>query len=170
MRYESALVQQRQNELHANNANEYKRTELKTKLELERLMSEYYTHANFKLFQQELISCCIDCETQIVRDEFSHTVFQVSKSDKGARVGEVTYNTVNLVARCSCSRFESDGIPCRHMLVMLRSCHVNEMPSHYLLTRWAKKTGCESSGQWVGVPRIPKGSTMRNCGPYLQGV
>lgn len=72
----------------------YERPELKTKLELERLMSEYYTHANFKLFQEELISCFIDCGAKIMRDEFPHKVFQVSESDKGARVREVAYNTV----------------------------------------------------------------------------
>lgn len=33
---------------------------------------------------------------------------------------------------CSCARFESNGIRCRHVLVLLRSCHVNEMPNHYL--------------------------------------
>lgn len=51
MRYESALAQQRQNKLYANHVNEYERPELKMKLELERLMSEYYMLANFKLFQ-----------------------------------------------------------------------------------------------------------------------
>lgn len=129
MRFERALTKQRQNELHANHVKEYEKPELKTKLELEKLMSEYYTYANFKLFQEELISCCNNCETKIVRDEFPHTVLQVSESDKSAKVREVVYDPVTRVARCSCSRFESDGIPFRHVLIVLRSCHVNEMPT-----------------------------------------
>lgn len=56
MRCESALAQQRQHEFHASHVNEYEQCELKTKLELEKVMSEYYTQANFKSFQ-ELLSC-----------------------------------------------------------------------------------------------------------------
>lgn len=85
------------------------------------------------------------------------TVFQVSESDKGARVREVAYDTTNRVARCSCARFESDGIPCRHVLVVLQSCQVNEMPSHYLLSRWAKNSTDVPSTQWLGMPSVANG-------------
>lgn len=88
MRCESALAQQRQHEFHASHVNEYEQCELKTKLELEKVMSEYYTQANFKSFQ-ELLSCWTDGETKIVRDELPHTIFQVSESDKAARMREV---------------------------------------------------------------------------------
>lgn len=49
-------------------------------------MSKYYTYANFKSFQEELISCCIDCQTKFVKDELPHTVFQVFR--KAIRVLE----------------------------------------------------------------------------------
>lgn len=63
---------------------EYKRPELKTKLDLE-FMIDYYVHANFKLFQEKVISCCVDCKTKIVKNELPYIVFQVSRSDKGAK-------------------------------------------------------------------------------------
>lgn len=97
-------------------------------------------------------------------------MFQVSESDKGARVREAVYNTVNRVARCSCSRFESEGILCHHVLVVLRSCHINEMPTHYLLTRWAKKSDSESSGQWVGMPSAPKGFNVGKIVDHIYNV
>lgn len=82
--------------------------------------------------------------------------FRFRKGDEGARMREVTYDSLNRVALCSSSRFESDGILCRHVPVLLRSCHVNEMPNHYFLTRWAKKLDDESSCRWVGMPNIGK--------------
>lgn len=84
-------------------------------------------------------------------------VFRVIESDKGARVREVEYDSLSRVARCSCLRFESGGIPCRHVLVVLRSCHVNEMSIYYLLPRWAKVSSDESCGQWFGMPTFPNG-------------
>lgn len=120
-------------------------------------MSEFYTHANFKLFQEELMACCIDCQTKIVRDDLTHTVFEVLESDKGARLGQVTFDAVTRVPRCSCARFESDGIPCHHILVVMRSSHVNELPDHYLLPRWAKKSNDETSGQWIAMLSVTSG-------------
>lgn len=82
-------------------------------------------------------------------------MFLISKSDKGARMREVVYDTVDRVTWCSCARFESDGIPCRHILFVMRSCHVNEMHSQYLLSRWANKSDGEPNGQLVGMPSAP---------------
>lgn len=78
----------------------YERPELRTKLELEKFMSEYYTHVNFKLFQEELLSGCIDCETKIVSNGLPSMVFLVTESDKGARAREVAYNSLSRVAHC----------------------------------------------------------------------
>lgn len=77
------------------------------------------------------------------------------------------YYSMNRLARRSRLRFESNGIPCRQ-IVVLRSCHVNEMPSHYLRSRCAKKSNAETSGKWVCVPTVPNGLNVGNVD--LQGV
>lgn len=43
-----------------------------------------------------------------------------------------------------------------------RSCcyavfSVNELPSHYRLPRWAKKSNGDPSGSWVDLPSVPSG-------------
>lgn len=120
-------------------------------------MSEYYTHTNFKLFQEELMSCCIDYETKIVRDEDPHKVFQVSESEKSGRGREVL-TTHQAILHGVDAQDLSNDIPCHYVLVVMRSCHVNELPSHYLLSRWVKKRNGESVCRgWAGMPRNPKG-------------
>lgn len=73
---------------------------------------------------KQLVPCCIDCKTRIVRDEVAHIMFRLSKGDKGAKRREVVYDSLSQFAWCWCSRFESDGIPCPGVL-----CWVVVLPS-----------------------------------------
>ncbi|GJM98068.1 hypothetical protein PR202_ga15043 [Eleusine coracana subsp. coracana] len=43
-----------------------------------------------------------------------------------------------MIAHCSCMLMETHGIPCRHVIYVLRSIKLNELPSHYVLKRWTK--------------------------------
>ncbi|GJN37266.1 hypothetical protein PR202_gb26199 [Eleusine coracana subsp. coracana] len=43
-----------------------------------------------------------------------------------------------MVGHCSCMLFETHGIPCRHIIYVLRAAKQNELPRHYVLKRWTK--------------------------------
>lgn len=58
--------------------------------------------------------------------------------DSGARIREVTYNTCTRLAQCSCKLFESIGILCCHIILVLKGAGCNEIPEQYLLHRWTK--------------------------------
>lgn len=42
------------------------------------------------------------------------------------------------MAHCSCKKFEGEGIPCRHILCLLKG--LDELPSYYIVNRWTKMT------------------------------
>jgi len=42
------------------------------------------------------------------------------------------------VAHCSYKKFECEGIPCGHILCVLKGEGLREMPSYYILNRWIK--------------------------------
>lgn len=39
---------------------------------------------------------------------------------------------------CSCQMFESDGIPCRHMLAYFTTMQIRKLPEQYILRRWTQ--------------------------------
>jgi hypothetical protein len=43
------------------------------------------------------------------------------------------------MARCSCKLFESHGVPCRHIIQVLRAEKLIELPDHYIMIRWQKR-------------------------------
>ena len=55
----------------------------------------------------------------------------------------VHYNRSTMVATCSCMLFETHGIPCRHIIPVLRGAKLNELPSYYLLERFMQ--GCKKT-------------------------
>lgn len=50
-------------------------------------------------------------------------------------------NKSNMFGTCSCKLYESYGIPCRHIIQVLRVEKQNEIPSIYIMKRW--KTRCK---------------------------
>ena len=48
-------------------------------------------------------------------------------------------NKSNMFGRCSCKYYESYGIPCRHIIQVLRTEKQNEMSLVYIMKRWEKK-------------------------------
>ena len=48
-------------------------------------------------------------------------------------------NKSNMFGTCSCKFYESDGIPCRHIIQVLRAEKQNEIPSTFIMKRWEKK-------------------------------
>uniref|UniRef100_A0A453S385 Protein FAR1-RELATED SEQUENCE n=1 Tax=Aegilops tauschii subsp. strangulata TaxID=200361 RepID=A0A453S385_AEGTS len=57
----------------------------------------------------------------------------------------VTYNTTTMVGSCTCKLFETHGIPCRHLIHVLRTAQVKELPEHYVLKRFRKE--CKKQSQ-----------------------
>jgi len=82
----------------------------------------------------------MDCEVddkQVLED--GHVISIVDNSHNMGVKRQVVYNPSNHVAHCSCKKFECEGIPCRHILCVLKGKGLREMPSYYILNRWTKK-------------------------------
>ena len=58
--------------------------------------------------------------------------------DCSSKSREVQFNTSTMSAHCSCMLFETRGIPCRHIIMVLRGAKLNELPSQFILDRWKK--------------------------------
>ena len=80
----------------------------------------------------------MDCEVddkKEIEEGFLITIADSSRKDRKRR--QVIYNPSNHIAHCSCKMFECEGIPCRHILCILKA-KLNELPQYYILSRWTK--------------------------------
>lgn len=57
-------------------------------------------------------------------------------NEDGKKVRKVTCDTNTMIAQCSCMLFGTHGIPCRHIILVLRGALLNELSSYYVLKRW----------------------------------
>ena len=62
----------------------------------------------------------------------------IENNDANGRLREEVYNSSSHNATCSCKMFQSQGIPCRHILCVLKGKGLTEIPSNYNVNRWIK--------------------------------
>jgi hypothetical protein len=143
MRFDSALEAQRHKELLADNNTLHSFPELKMHMDLEKHGRVVYNHEIFYIFQKELWSACVDCGIEGAKEDGENLLFSILDNDvvNGTKVRkhrEVVYCLSNKIAHCSCKMFDSEGMPCRHILFVLKGRGLSEIPSHYILNRWTK--------------------------------
>jgi len=93
-------------------------------------------YADFYKFQNEFWNACMDCEVedrQAIDEGFIITVV-VNTRNRGKK-RQVVYNPSDYVAHCSCKMFECEGIPCCHILCVLKGKALLELPTYYTLNR-----------------------------------
>ncbi|KAJ1378335.1 Zinc finger, PMZ-type [Sesbania bispinosa] len=126
-------------ELLADNDSIRSAPKLKLDRDLEKHGSNVYTHENFYIFQNELWIECSDCGVENKKEEDGKEVLHViDNSQANGKIREVVYNPSDHNANCSCNMFQSLGIPCRHILCVLKDKGLNEIPSNYIVNRWTK--------------------------------
>ncbi|KAJ8636575.1 hypothetical protein MRB53_010842 [Persea americana] len=138
LQFERYLAHRRHEEQKADLETQRSQPTLKTLFVLEKHIREIYTPTIFKKFQDELWKSTV-YKLNCVEDNGEVRKYEVEKGDhksKRTHVGhlEITRKKAN----CSCLRFEFEGIPCRHVLSVLRHAGVWYLPDHYILKRWAR--------------------------------
>jgi len=139
MRFDSAIEAQRHKELLADNSSIHSIPKLVLNRGIERHARDVYTRENFYIFQQELWAACVDCGIENKKEEDGVEIFHViDNSESSSKLREVVYNVSDHNADCSCKMFQSGGIPCRHILCVVKGKNLNEIPSKFIVNRWTK--------------------------------
>ncbi|GAV87297.1 hypothetical protein CFOL_v3_30723 [Cephalotus follicularis] len=117
--------------------NLHSKPRLSTSCEMEIQMSTIYTRAKFSVFQDELHRN-LNYATNILHLDGHHRIYMVKQFcgiDK-ERTFEVKYRGHDESAICGYKKFECEGIPCRHILIVLRNEFLTTLPPQYILKRW----------------------------------
>ncbi|KAL6615129.1 hypothetical protein ACP70R_037399 [Stipagrostis hirtigluma subsp. patula] len=136
IRFQTALEEQRQKELLNDNATLHSEPMLETPWGIERHARDVYTHTIFGIFQDEVLAARDKCDIQNMVQVGDERITRIS--DGSGKIREVRYNISTKVSQCSCKLFESIGILCCHIILVLKGAGCHEIPEHYLLNRWTK--------------------------------
>jgi len=139
LRFDTALECRRQEELKADNASLHSTPKLMTPWAMEKQCRGIYTHEVFSKFQEQLVAARDHCIIQGISECEDIRCFTISSLTGKDRV--VHMNNSNMLGRCSCKLYESYGIPCRHIIQVLRVEKQNEIPSIYIMKR--RETRCK---------------------------
>ncbi|KAH7845688.1 hypothetical protein Vadar_004870 [Vaccinium darrowii] len=106
---------------------------------LERHGAEVFSHAIFVKFQKEIVaeSCLFLLGKQDTED---HYMYEVGKYGAPKKVWTVEYKPCNGIMKCSCLKVESVGIPCRHMISVMKREQLRQIPPGCVLSRWMRPT------------------------------
>lgn len=136
VRFQTAVEEQQRTELCNDNATLCMLPMLQSPWSIESHGREVYTNEIFKLFQDEVIAARDSCDVKSMAQLGEIRITGIS--DDSGKIKTVQYNTCTKIAQCSCRLFESVGIPCSHIIVVLKGEKCNEIPSHYIMQRWTK--------------------------------
>ncbi|KAJ0454483.1 putative Zinc finger, SWIM-type, FHY3/FAR1 family [Helianthus annuus] len=139
-----------------------------TDLAIEQHAFAIYTNAVFAQVQKEIIKgkflCYITNQTESSNTTLLIDVAHLDKRNNITNVYQVTYNTVDHSASCSCRNFTRIGYLCRHVFCVYRLKNVAKIPPQYINDRWRRdalpKEVFSLSSRYGVNPHAP--SVMRN--------
>ncbi|XP_073037593.1 protein FAR1-RELATED SEQUENCE 5-like [Primulina eburnea] len=101
--------------------------------------ADVYTLTVYKLFELEFINSLNMRFIEMPLDFSALSLeFKVKSHDVNSRVRHVLFNKETAEVKCSCQKFESMGILCKHILMVFNFLNVNYIPTPYLKKRWMK--------------------------------
>ncbi|KAM3331442.1 hypothetical protein ACQJBY_027434 [Aegilops geniculata] len=164
LRFDTALEEQRHKELQEDHVSLHTMPVLKTSWAIEKHGSEVFTHEIFQDFQHELLAYRDRCLVEMMAHDGE--VKTVTIHDGYEKLRVVTYNTTTMVGSCTCKLFETHGIPCRHLIHVLRTAQLNELPKHYVLKRFRKDCKTEPVFDENGI--LLEGNESSSIDPEIQ--
>ncbi|XP_074301546.1 protein FAR-RED IMPAIRED RESPONSE 1-like [Silene latifolia] len=97
-----------------------------------------YTHAVFKMFQEE-VKAAISCGIADFDKEDNLRIIFVEDAESN-KTFKVTFNLSTTDAEYACKLFEKMGLLCRHIVWVYKGKGIRQIPSKYILDRWAKNS------------------------------
>jgi hypothetical protein len=118
LRFDTTLECQREEELKADNASLHSDPKLLTPWPMEKQCGVIYTHEVFHKFQKQVVVARDHCIIQRISESEDMKIVTISSQSGKERV--VQMNKSNMFGTYSCKLYESYGIPCRHVIQVLR--------------------------------------------------
>ncbi|XP_042396303.1 protein FAR1-RELATED SEQUENCE 5-like isoform X1 [Zingiber officinale] len=133
--YEKILSEKRSAELQADFSASLN-TKKSPSMRMLKQAANAYTPAAYRMFEREFESY-MDCMLYSLGEVGTISQYNVIVDEK-PKEHLVKFDSVDGSATCSCKKFEFLGIQCCHVLKVLDTRNIKEIPSQYILKRWRK--------------------------------
>lgn len=157
-RFDQEMASACEKEAQADFAAAYTRPLLKTPSPIEKQAAVVYTKEIFEKFQEEFIESLGYYVNKI--EDGPNTKYSVIKEEENNRTYFVHFNEPDKIASCSCCKFESSGILCRHIFRVFFTVGIHVIPEYYILKRWTRNA---ASTMLLEERAIENGSTIQDC-------
>ncbi|KAJ1291442.1 hypothetical protein BS78_02G315800 [Paspalum vaginatum] len=143
--FERLLCDRRSAELEAD-VNAIQSTKKPPSMRMLRQAANEYTPSAFKMFEREF-ELYMDCMLYSCGEMGTIFEYRISVEDN-PKDHFVKFDSHNSMMSCTCKTFEFVGIPCRHMLKVLDTRNIKDLPVQYIVKRWRKdaKSGSSNGG------------------------
>ncbi|KAH7858145.1 hypothetical protein Vadar_020501 [Vaccinium darrowii] len=105
---------------------------------LEKHGSEVYTHNIFKLFQDEILRESALVVANRVDEGQDRRLYYLEHYSRRECKWTVEYNPFDSRIKCCCLMFESFGLPCCHMISVMKYEHLVAIPHNLIMQRWTR--------------------------------
>ncbi|KAL6175580.1 hypothetical protein ACLB2K_052219 [Fragaria x ananassa] len=139
VQFRRGLLHQRNHELREDHINIEEKVKTAMSLDIEDDMAKVYTQKCFYEVQEQLKES-FKYKLELLRENETESMFKViRKNINTSKSREVIYKKGSDFASCSCRKWESEGLPCRHILCyLIKIQDVDKLPVQYILKRWTK--------------------------------
>ncbi|KAH7857546.1 hypothetical protein Vadar_013869 [Vaccinium darrowii] len=162
--YHRAVVRLCAADVEAKTATEHSTPVLITQLKsLEKNATEVYTQYMFKLFQDE-IQCTYPLVVEKCVDELQRLLYFIEVYSHPERKWTVEYFPIDSKMKCSCLMFESFGLPCCHMIMVMKQEQLLAIPPSLVIRRWTRSACLEAHHPMVGL--IPQSLSSTHAARY----
>ncbi|XP_058203044.1 protein FAR1-RELATED SEQUENCE 5-like [Rhododendron vialii] len=136
--YHCGLARMRVADAEAETATEHSTPVLITQLKsLEKNGTEVYTQYIFRFFQDEIQRASALIVARRV-DEMERRLYFIEMYSHPESNWMVEYYPIDSRINCSCLMFESFGLPCCHMIVVMKYEHLPTIPPSLVMRRWTR--------------------------------
>ncbi|XXG56629.1 hypothetical protein AAC387_Pa03g3995 [Persea americana] len=137
-RFNQGIATQKYRQLKAIHDTSNGRPKLMTDLPMERQMSQIYTNKLFYKFQDQFMYITSGL-AEIINDDMEQRIYNVSSFKDNNEIERVViFKKDEKYAKCSCQLFEFKGIPCGHIICVLKQEKIYTLPKQYILKRWTR--------------------------------
>ncbi|KAL9677839.1 hypothetical protein QQ045_015675 [Rhodiola kirilowii] len=137
--FRTAMKEQRKTRIQLDYENDTTSPPIKCPLKIAGHAAEIFTHKIFKETEIEIEAGVYKCSIEEILKDEDIRLYTIKETDQTRSSCQVSFAISTSNAVCSCNKFQSYGIICRHIFHVLNSNVVDKITKCLIMKRWCKE-------------------------------